>query len=179
MGTQLGLRDMVANHCDNFNKLSTIPPRMLQIPSTLIEQEENIRAYWMTELLDSMSSLGAGWNLSISRPESQALLPCSEVIWAFPETATELESFGDSEVSSAFSLHLNFVTQELYKVHLFLQESATMTSYSDLVRVQEKCTAVDESLTRWRQSESTTIMLQPKHHATESAVVMINATFNT
>jgi hypothetical protein len=56
MGTQLGLRDMVANHCDNFNKLSTIPPRMLQIPTTLIEQEENIRAYWMTELLDSSYS---------------------------------------------------------------------------------------------------------------------------
>jgi hypothetical protein len=179
MGTQLGLRDMVANHSDNFNKLSTIPPRMIEIPSTLIEQEENIRAYWMTELLDSMSSLGAGWNLSISRPESQAWLPCSEIIWAFPETATGLESFGDSEVSSAFSLHLNFVSQELYKVHLFLQESSTMTSYSDILRIQEKCAAVDESLTKWRSSESTTIMLQPKHHATESAVVMIHATYNT
>ena len=54
-----------------------------------------------------------------------------------------------------------------------------MTSHSDLVRVQEKCTAVDESLTKWKREESTTAMLQAKNPASESAVVMINATFNT
>jgi hypothetical protein len=83
MGTQLGLRDLVANKYDNFNKLSTLPPRMIPVPTSLIEQEEKIRAYWMTEVLDSMSSLGAGWNLSLSRPENEAFLPCNETVWAF------------------------------------------------------------------------------------------------
>jgi hypothetical protein len=49
MGTQLGLRDLVANHCDNFNQVSTIPPRMLPLPVSLVNREEKIRAYWMTE----------------------------------------------------------------------------------------------------------------------------------
>lgn len=49
MGTQLGLRDLVAHHCDNFNQVSTIPPRMLPLPVSLVNREEKIRAYWMTE----------------------------------------------------------------------------------------------------------------------------------
>ena len=49
MGTQLGLRDLVAHHCDNFNQVSTLPPRMLPLPVSLVNREEKIRAYWMTE----------------------------------------------------------------------------------------------------------------------------------
>jgi len=57
MGTQLGLRDLVANHCDNFNQVSTIPPRMLPLPVSLVNREEKIRAYWMTECERATSPL--------------------------------------------------------------------------------------------------------------------------
>jgi hypothetical protein len=139
MGVQLGLRDLVANKGDNFNKLSTIPPRMIAAPSSLIELEEKIRAYWVTEVLDSMSSLGAGWNLSLSRPENEAWFPCNETVWSFPENATSFSSFGDSEVSSAFSVYLNLVTHQLYQVHVFLQQSYDASSAVDRTRWQAQC----------------------------------------
>ncbi|KAF4627586.1 hypothetical protein G7Y89_g10563 [Cudoniella acicularis] len=153
IGVQLGLRDLVANQGDNFNKISTLPPRMLPAPTSLIEQEEKIRAYWMTEVLDSMSSLGAGWNLSLSRPENEAWFPCNEAVWAFPENATAFSSFGDTEVSSAFSIYLNLVTHQLYQVHVFLQQSYDATSAIDRTRWQAQCIIVDEALNKWRNSE--------------------------
>jgi len=174
MGTQLGLRDLVANKCDNFNKLSTLPPRMIPVPTSLIEQEEKIRAYWMTEVLDSMSSLGAGWNLSLSRPENEAWFPCNETVWAFPEKATSFSSFDDSEVSSAFSLYLNLVTHQLYQVHLFLQQSYDATSAVDRARWQSQCIAVDESLNKWQNMN-----LKTNYFGHDSTMVLSAVTFNT
>ncbi|KUJ10837.1 uncharacterized protein LY89DRAFT_787201 [Mollisia scopiformis] len=182
MGTQLGLRDLVANKCDNFNKLSTIPPRMLALPTTLIEQEEMIRAYWMTEALDSISSLGAGWNLSISQPENHesSTFPCNETVWTFPENAsTAFSSFGDTEVSSAFSLYLNLVTEQLYQIHAFMQQSFDVTSAIDRVRRQAQCTFVDDTLTKWRTSVVTTQTLSQRNPASDSTIVMITVTYNT
>jgi hypothetical protein len=49
MGIQLGLRDLVEHQCTNFNQISNLPPRMLPLPSSLVNKEEKIRAYWMTE----------------------------------------------------------------------------------------------------------------------------------
>ncbi|RDW69810.1 hypothetical protein BP6252_08830 [Coleophoma cylindrospora] len=173
MGIQLGLRDLVTN---DLNKPA---PRMLSLPTTLIEQEERIRAYWMTEVLDSMSSLGAGWNLGLSRPENEAWFPCDEVVWAYPENATAFSSFGDSEVSSAFSLYLNLVTHQLYPVHVFLQQSFDTTSAVDRLRWQENCTAVDEVLSKWRYSAETLQTLGRSNAASDSTLVMTTVTFDT
>ncbi|TVY54699.1 hypothetical protein LCER1_G002835 [Lachnellula cervina] len=173
MGIQLGLRDLVANKFDNFNKLSTLPPRMIPVPTSLIEQEEKIRAYWMTEVLDSMSSLGAGWNLSLSLPESELWFPCNEAVWAFPEKTTSLSSFDDSEVSSAFSVYLNLVTHQLYQVHLFLQQSYDATSAVDRARWQSQCITVDEALDKWRNSN-----LETTYLGHDSTVVLSAVTFN-
>ena len=65
---QLGLRDLVVNQCSNFNCTSMLPPRMLPLPNTLIDQEEKTRAYWMTEILDGSSTMGVAWNVSLTRP---------------------------------------------------------------------------------------------------------------
>ncbi|TVY12910.1 hypothetical protein LARI1_G008844 [Lachnellula arida] len=173
MGIQLGLRDLVANKFDNFNKLSTLPPRMIPVPTSLIEQEEKIRAYWMTEVLDSMSSLGAGWNLSLSLPESELWFPCNEAVWAFPEKTTSFSSFDDSEVSSAFSVYLNLVTHQLYQVHLFLQQSYDATSAVDRARWQSQCITIDEALDKWRNANlemnylghDSTVVHGPWYHA--------------
>ncbi|KAF2241666.1 hypothetical protein BU26DRAFT_524829 [Trematosphaeria pertusa] len=150
MGTQLGLRDLVANQCDNFHQISTIPPRMLPLPNSLVNREEKIRAYWMTEVLDGSSTVGAAWNLNISRPESTGLLPCSDTIWSFPEAVISAWSFGDFEMSSAYSLYVMLVTNELYHVHRFLQQSFDTQSATERVQWQNECRAVDEGLIAWR-----------------------------
>ncbi|KAF2731017.1 hypothetical protein EJ04DRAFT_554997 [Polyplosphaeria fusca] len=150
MGTQLGLRDLVAHHCDNYNQNSTIPPRMLPLPDSLVNREERIRAYWMTEVLDGSSTVGAAWNLNISRPENTGLLPCSDTIWAFPEAVISAWSFGDFEMTSAYSLYVMLVTNELFHVHSFLQQSFDTQSATERVRWQNECRAVDERLVDWR-----------------------------
>jgi hypothetical protein len=150
MGTQLGLRDLVSNNCDNYNQVSNIPPRMLPLPVSLVNREEKIRAYWMTEVLDSSSTVGAAWNLNISRPENTGLLPCSDTIWEFPEAVISGWSFGEFEMSSAYSLYVMLVTNELYHVHRFLQQSFDTQSATERVRWQSECKAVDEGLISWR-----------------------------
>jgi len=177
MGIQLGLRDLVANKGNNFNCISTLAPRMLEIPSSLIELEEKIRAYWMTEVLDSMSSLGAAWNLSLSRPENKAWFPCNEAVWAFPENATAFSSFGDSEVSSAFSVYLNLVTHQLYQVHVF-QQSYDATSAVDRTRWQAQCMVVDEALNKWR-NENTNTHSPNQTSSSDSAEILTAVTFDT
>ncbi|KAG0646927.1 hypothetical protein D0Z07_6161 [Hyphodiscus hymeniophilus] len=160
MATQLGLRELVISDCNDLNQLSTVSHRMLSPPTTLIEQEERIRAYWMTEVLDSMSSLGAGWNLGLSRPMEEAWFPCNETIWSFPEKAKAFSSFGDSEVSSAFS-------------------SFDTASANDRMRWQTQCISVDESLLKWRNSDDTTQTLSKTNVASDSTLVMISVTFDT
>ncbi|KAF1952717.1 hypothetical protein CC80DRAFT_479097 [Byssothecium circinans] len=155
MGTQLGLRDLVANHCDNFNQVSTIPPRMLPLPVSLVNREEKIRAYWMTEVLDGSSTIGAAWNLNLSKPEATGLLPCSDTIWAFPEAVISAWSFGDFEMSSAYSLYVMLVTNEIFHVHRFLQQSFDTQSATERVRWQNECRAVDDSLMAWRMKFAT------------------------
>ena len=70
---QLGLRDLVVHQCSNFNCTSMLPPRMLPLPNTLIDQEEKTRAYWMTEILDGSSTMGVAWNVSLTRPPPSIL----------------------------------------------------------------------------------------------------------
>ncbi|PSN70512.1 hypothetical protein BS50DRAFT_674871 [Corynespora cassiicola Philippines] len=150
MGTQLGLRDLVAHHCDNFNQVSTLPPRMLPLPVSLVNREEKIRAYWMTEVLDGSSTVGAAWNLHLSTPSHTGLLPCSETMWSYPSAVLSALSFGDSEQNSAYTLYVTLVTNELYHVHAFLQQSFDTQSATERVRWQTECKAVDARLLDWR-----------------------------
>lgn len=150
MALQLGLRDLVAHHCRNFDRVSTLPPRMLVVPDSLVEREEKIRAYWMTEVLDSASTLGAAWNITISKPESTGLLPCSDAAWAFPEAVISAWPFDDLATSSGYSLYVMLATNELYHVHRFLQTSYNLYSSEERARRREDCQSVDEGLKAWR-----------------------------
>lgn len=172
---QLGLRDLVVHQCGNFSNPSVLPPRMLPFPNTLIDQEEKIRAYWMTELLDGSSTMGAAWNLSISRPpmttaapsatsssvsasymagyqDNSALYPCEEDLWttAFPEFCISVASFEDLETSSSFTSYVNLVANELYVVHQFLQQPFDRRSVQGRAKWQAECKNVDERLQKWR-----------------------------
>lgn len=150
MNTSLGMRDLVNNQGDNFNKLSTVPPRMLPLPSTIIDREERIRAYWMTEILDGASTLGVAWNLGISPPEGTAILPCSDSIWKFPQHIINVWSFGDFHFSSAFSLCIILVASELWHVHRFLQKAFDTRVHEQRVKWQKEAQPLDERLTAWR-----------------------------
>lgn len=147
MGIHLGLLDLVSNNGDNYNKISSVPPRMLALPHTVIEQEERIRAFWMTEVLDNVSTLGTGWNLSVSPVESNALLPCNEIVWAFPERTVDGSSPLNLEYSSLLSLYVSLVTRSLAKVHAFLRQKFDHSSLAHQTQQQERCMALDESLT--------------------------------
>lgn len=150
ISTLLGLRDLVVNKCSNFNQLSTLPPRMLPLPSTLVSQEENVRAYWMTEVLDSSSTLGVAWNLGLPQPIENALLPCNNAVWSFSEAAMGIWSLDDLEFSSSLSLYVSLFTNELWHVHNFLQQSYDMRSAEDRPKAQSDCEAVDTRLLQWR-----------------------------
>jgi hypothetical protein len=104
----------------------------------------------MVLVLDGSSTLGAAWNLSISKPEATGLLPCSETIWAFPEAIISAWSFGDFEMSSAYSLFVMLVTNEVFHVHRFLQQSFDTQSPAERIRWQNECQIVGESLIAWR-----------------------------
>lgn len=152
MSTTLGLRDLVVNKAANFNSLSSLPPRMLPLPSTLVSQEENIRGYWMTEIMDSTSTLGVAWNLNLPQPIENALLPCNNAIWSFSEAAMGIWPPDDFEFSSSFSLYISLITNELWHVHNFLQQAYDMRSAEDRPKAQLDCQEVDSRLLQWQDS---------------------------
>ncbi|KAL4756059.1 uncharacterized protein BDW70DRAFT_166824 [Aspergillus foveolatus] len=152
VSTQLGLRDLVAHHCQNFGvSLSRAPPRMLSIPATAIELEEKIRAFWAAEALDSVSTLGVAWNLGVSKPDLTASLPCSDDIWGFPESLISTYRFGGVDSPSCFSLFVRLITHDLWPFHDFLQQSYGIQSDSDPSSRQRECMAVDQHLIEWQR----------------------------
>ena len=176
MGTQLGLVDLVFNNGENYDKISSIPPRMLALPRNVIEQEERIRAFWMTEVLDSVSTLGTGWNLGVSSVEPHALSPCNEIVWAFPERTVEGASPLNLEYSSLLSLYVSLVTGSLAKVHAFLRQKFDLSSLAHQTQQQERCVALDENLKEWRLSEEVVTTLSLHSPVNDPLYVLINAT---
>ncbi|KAL2877067.1 hypothetical protein SGCOL_007688 [Colletotrichum sp. CLE4] len=146
MSTQLGLRDLVAHNCMNYGFPSVIPSRTLALPATAVEQEEKIRAFWTIEALDSASTVGSAWHLSVSQPLPTASLPCDEEIWRCPESIVSMYQFGDSEAPSSFTLFVRLAIHEMWHVHQFLQQPCDTTSVSDLQQRKLDCTIVYERL---------------------------------
>ncbi|EKG11238.1 hypothetical protein MPH_11710 [Macrophomina phaseolina MS6] len=184
MSTLLGLRDIVVNKAANFNSLSSLPPRMLPLPSTLVSQEENVRAYWMTEILDSSSTLGVAWNLNLPQPIEHALLPCNNAIWSFSEAAMGVWPPDDLEFSSSFSLYISLVNNELWYVHNLLQQAYDMRSAEDRPKAQLDCQAVDDRLLEWKENAGS-IVFAPNALFGQSAgsfdpnLLMARCMFNT
>lgn len=184
MSTLLGLRDLVVNKAANFNSLSSLPPRMLPLPSTLVSQEENVRAYWMTEILDSSSTLGVAWNLNLPQPIEHALLPCNNAIWSFSEAAMGIWPPDDLEFSSSFSLYISLVNNELWYVHNLLQQAYDMRSAEDRPKAQLDCQAVDDRLLEWKENAGS-IVFAPNALFGQSAgsfdpnLLMARCMFNT
>lgn len=149
---QLGLRDMVMNYCINYGKPSIIPPRMLSIPSRTIDFEERVRAFWITEILDSTSTLGVAWNFHILRPEANVWTPCGDDLWVLPEGLIGMLPFGNAESPGSFSLYVRLVSNELWHVHNFLQQSSDMSVPEVCAQRLAQCQIIDLRLMKW-QSE--------------------------
>lgn len=122
---------------------------MLFIPTTVVEREEKIRAFWAAEALDSISTLGAAWNLSVSRPEPAATIPCDDEVWLYPESVLTTYLFGNMDAPSSFSLFVSLATNELWQVHHFLQESYNQKTALDFHQRQEECNTVYQRLISW------------------------------
>ena len=147
--TGLGLRDLAANKGDNFNEPSTIPPRMLPKPASLIEREDSIRAYWITEALDSSSTVGAAWNLGVLKPENMEWIRCREDIWTSPESI-DASSLAKARFSATFSLYVGLVCNEIYLVHHFLQTSFDLSVESERKRWRAEAMALEKKLENWQ-----------------------------
>lgn len=147
----LGLREVVSNHRDETNSSSAASPRFGPSPKNVIEREEQVRAYWMTEMLDSISTIGAGFNVGIMPPPTKCVLPCSDSIWAFPEHIIDVWSIGAFHYSSAFSLCIILAVSELWTVHSFLQKPYDMKQVDERLEWQSEAQQIDERLTMWRE----------------------------
>ena len=151
---------------------------MLALPRTVIEQEERIRAFWMTEVLDNISTLGTGWNLSVVPVESHGLLPCNEIVWAFPERTVDGASSLNLEYNSLLSLYVSLVTGNLARVHVFLRQKLDRFSIAHQAQQRERCMALDESLHCWRQSKDVVETLSSHSPVHDPLVVLIEATLH-
>jgi hypothetical protein len=147
---QHGLRDLVDFNGSNFGVASAIPPRMLSLPLTAVEREEKVRAFWMIEALNSVSTLGAAWNLSVYRPKPGAAVPCDDEIWDNPELMMDTYLFGSSATPSSFSLFASLATERLWQLHQFLQESYSPESSTDLDGRRANWDTMNQSLISWK-----------------------------
>jgi hypothetical protein len=151
---------------------------MLTKPENVIDQEERIRAFWMTEVLDSVSTLGTGWNGSISCLEMHALLPCNETVWGFDECAVEALPALNLERSSVFSLYVRLVMGNLVRVHMFLRQKFDRASIAEWRQQQETCKMMDGRLNDWRQCSEIQEAIGTSGQTTDALAVLISATLN-
>ena len=151
MSTQLGLRDLVMYQCENYGKQSSIPPRLLPLPNSVLDQEERIRAYWAVELLDSSSTIGAAWNTHLSRPEATSSMPGHDHIWNVSGNSNMgMSALAHFETPSAFSLYVNLVAIELLQLHYLLQKPFDVSVAKDLESWNGECDKFDRNLQKWR-----------------------------
>ncbi|KAL1870963.1 hypothetical protein Plec18167_007270 [Paecilomyces lecythidis] len=151
MSSQLGYGTLVKEQLDHINSPASVPPRLHPLSTTIIDREERVRAYWMSEMLDSMSTVGVEWDTGASLPTANGVLPCSDSLWAFPEHIINIWSFGQFRYSSAFSLCIILATNELWFVHGFLQKQWNLNDTHDRIQWQAEAQKIDERLTAWRE----------------------------
>jgi hypothetical protein len=124
--------------------------RLPTFTNTIVEDEEKIRAYWMIETLDSISTVGMRYNIGNSSLARPPLLPCSDSFWAHPEPVLIDESIRPYNYCSAFSLCVILATSELSHVHDFLQRKAAIERFEERDAWQIEAQRIDERLTAWR-----------------------------
>ena len=149
MGAYIGLSQTITD--DRSPEMSpTALRRLATFTNTVVEDEEKIRAYWMIETLDSISTVGMRYNIGNSPLARPPLLPCSDSFWAHPEPVLIDESIRPYNYCSAFSLCVILATSELSHVHDFLQREVAMERFEERDAWQIEAQRIDERLTAWR-----------------------------
>lgn len=129
------------------------PTALRRLPSftnTTVEDEERLRAYWMIETLDSISTIGLRHNLGNASFARPPLLPCSDSFWSHPEPVLMDETIRPYNYCSAFSLCIILATSELSRVHEFLRKRVAMERFEERDAWQSEAQRIDERLTAWR-----------------------------
>lgn len=117
----------------------------------MIEKEEAIRAFWMVEMLDSISTLGSPNYLSCLPTSPSIRLPCLESIWSSPSPTIHHLAPGPLEYSSSFSLCITLAVEELGAVRRFIDRPYDLSRFDQRLDWQSEAQRLDERLTNWRE----------------------------
>lgn len=128
-------------------------PRKTEKPrfNSTIEKEEAIRAFWMIEMLDSISTLGSSDYLSCLAIPPTLRLPCLESVWAAPEPVIDYSAPRHLEYSSSFSLCIILAMDELSVIRQFLGKPYDLSRFDQRLDWQSEAQRLDERLTNWRE----------------------------
>ena len=124
--------------------------RLPTFTNTTVEDEERLRAYWMIETLDSISTIGVRYDIGHPTASRSPLLPCSDSFWAYPEPVLADATLRPYNYCSAFSLCIILAVSELSNVHSFLQKKVTLDIFEERDAWQVEAQRIDERLTAWR-----------------------------
>lgn len=171
MSLKLDRRAWTSREHTSRSRFRHIPRHVTAIAtqdSISVEREESLRAYWMIEMLDSMTTLGGSLChtqlLTLKLPPT-ARLPCPESTWwSLQDAASKTTTSNNSPsitnsvtsepqqcASSIFCLCIILVLQELGAVHQFLNEPHDLTSLEKRLEWQTAAQSLDERLTQWRE----------------------------
>lgn len=117
---------------------------------TSVDQEEKLRSFWMTEMLDSLTHLGASYSVGLPGTPLDPVLPCSDTVWGLPEDIMREQQLPPSPYHSAFSLCIIHAVSELPRVHEFLRKPVNMADFEQRDAWQSEAQRIDERLTTWR-----------------------------
>jgi hypothetical protein len=101
---------------------STMPLPRHSAPIDSIEQEEVILAFWMTEILDGMLTVGLPNHSTHLDPRLSTRLPCMESLWSSLVVPQDQPASPRPQYSSGFSLCITLAVEELGVVHEFLKK---------------------------------------------------------
>ncbi|EXM18674.1 hypothetical protein V3481_014262 [Fusarium oxysporum f. sp. vasinfectum] len=119
--------------------------------NSVVEKEEAIRAFWMIETLDSISSLGSADLLTCLKVPSPLILPCVESIWASREPVIEHLPSARRDYLSPLALCTTLAMEELSVIRQFLEKPYDLTTLEQKLEWQTEAQRLDERLTNWRE----------------------------
>lgn len=104
----------------------------------------------MTEMLDSISTIGSKHQLGFLEAPANPLLPCSDWVWSQPDSIIGQYPLRPSHYSSAYSMCVMLALNELQIVQKFLRKPVAMDIFEERDAWQSEAQKIDESLTNWR-----------------------------
>ncbi|KAF4961778.1 hypothetical protein FSARC_10074 [Fusarium sarcochroum] len=126
-----------------------LPRNSISIDS--VEQEEAIRAFWMTEMLDGVLTVGLPDQYTHGDPPLSVRLPCMESLWSCGAVRQSQPASPRPHYSSGFSLCIMLAVEELGVVRTFLKKPFELSRLEQRLDWQSEAQRIDERLTNWRE----------------------------